>query len=57
MPQQEKTEAGRRVRKARELRARIAGEALKLFLAQGFDETTLDAVAEAADISRRTVWH
>jgi AcrR family transcriptional regulator len=48
---------GRRARKTRETRQRIADAAVALFLQQGFDETTLDAIAEAADISRRTFFH
>lgn len=48
---------GRRARKTRETRQRIADVALALFLKQGFEETTLDAIAEAADISRRTFFH
>ena len=30
---------------------------MRLFLADGFDATTLDAIADAADISRRTFFH
>ena len=45
---------GLRERKQRETRRRIAETGLKLFLANGYDATTLDAIAEAADISRRT---
>lgn len=52
-----KPENGRRARKARETRQRIAEAALVLFLKDGFDETTLDAIAEAADISRRSFFH
>lgn len=52
-----KTEEGRRARNARRTRERIATAALRLFLKRGFDETTLDAIAEAADISRRTFFH
>jgi AcrR family transcriptional regulator len=48
---------GRRARKARETRARIATVALKLMLERGYDATTLDDIAEAADISRRTFFH
>ncbi len=35
-------------------RAHIAQAALELFLRDGFDETTVDAVAQAAGVSRRT---
>lgn len=44
---------GLRERKKRETRQRIAETGLRLFLAHGFDATTLDVVAEEAGISRR----
>jgi AcrR family transcriptional regulator len=46
-----------RDRKARETRARIAEAALGLFLSQGYAETTIDQIADAAGVSRRTVFH
>ena len=45
---------GLRERKQRETRQRIAQVALRLFLADGYEGTTLDAIAAAAGISRRT---
>jgi AcrR family transcriptional regulator len=48
---------GLRERKRRQTRQRIVEAGLKLFLANGFDATTLDAIAEAADISRRTFFY
>lgn len=48
---------GLRERKRRQTRERIVEVALGLFLRNGFDATTLDAIAEAADISRRTFFH
>ncbi|WP_241172533.1 TetR/AcrR family transcriptional regulator [Burkholderia gladioli] len=45
---------GLREQKQRETRLRIAETGLQLFLAHGYEGTTLDAVAEAAGISRRT---
>lgn len=45
---------GLRERKRRETRERIAETGLRLFLANGYEATTLDAIAEAADISRRS---
>jgi AcrR family transcriptional regulator len=48
---------GLRERKRRQTRQRIIDEGLELFLANGFDATTLDAIAEAADISRRTFFY
>jgi AcrR family transcriptional regulator len=48
------SEEGLRERKRRETRQRIAETALDLFLTGGYEETTLDAIAEKAQISRRT---
>jgi AcrR family transcriptional regulator len=45
-----------RDRKAQETRARIARTALELFIGQGYVETTLDQIAEAADVGRRTIF-
>lgn len=44
---------GLRERKRRQTRRRIAEAGLRLFLAHGYDGTTLDAIASAAGISRR----
>jgi AcrR family transcriptional regulator len=52
----EKTE-GLRERKRRETRQRLAETGLRLFLEKGYDQTTLDAIAEAAGVSRRTFFH
>jgi AcrR family transcriptional regulator len=51
------SETSLRDRKTRETRARIAEAALELFLSQGYVETTIDQIAEAAEVSRRTVFH
>lgn len=45
-----------RDRKAKETRARIAKAALELFTRQGYAETTLDQIAETADVGRRTIF-
>jgi len=45
---------GVRERKRRETRQRIAEAGQRLFLDQGYDHTTLDAIAQEAGISRRT---
>jgi len=45
---------GVRERKRRETRYRIAETALRLFLAHGFEGTTLDVIAAESGISRRT---
>lgn len=48
---------GVRERKRRETLARIAETGLRLFMANGYDNTTLDMIAEAAGISRRTFFY
>ena len=45
---------GLRERKRRQTRQRVVDSGLRLFLANGYEATTLDAIADAADISRRT---
>ena len=45
---------GARERKQRDTKNRIAETGLRLFLANGFDTTTLDQIAEEVGISRRT---
>jgi AcrR family transcriptional regulator len=49
--------AGLRERKRAQTRARIQAEAMRLFLDRGFDATTLDDIAAAADVSRRSLFH
>jgi AcrR family transcriptional regulator len=46
----------RRDRQARQTRARIAEAALDLFVKHGYVETTIDEIARAAGVSRRTVF-
>jgi len=46
-----------RARKRRETAQRIADVALRLFLADGYEATTLDAIAAEAGISRRTFFY
>jgi len=48
---------GLRERKRRETRQRLAETGLRLFLERGYEATTLDAIAEAAGVSRRTIFH
>lgn len=48
---------GLRDRKRRETHQRIADVGLKLFIQNGYDATTLDAIAAAAGISRRTFFY
>ena len=47
---------GLRERKKRATRAAIHHAALRLFAAQGFGRTTIDQIADAADVSRATVF-
>lgn len=51
------TTTGIREQKRRETLARITRSALKLFAQQGYEATTLDAIAAEAGISRRTFFH
>jgi len=48
---------GLRERKRRETSQRIAEIGLRMFLENGYEATTLDAIAAAANISRRTFFH
>ncbi|WP_197273314.1 TetR family transcriptional regulator [Brevundimonas sp. DS20] len=48
-------EQGLRARKRLETHARIQAEGLRLFIEKGFDGATLDEVAAAAGVSRRTL--
>jgi AcrR family transcriptional regulator len=57
MPGSVATSPGHRERKRAQTRARIIAEAFKLFVARGFDAVTLDEIAAAAGISRRTFFH
>jgi AcrR family transcriptional regulator len=46
---------GRRERKNQQTRARITRAAVELTLERGYDRATIGAIAERADVSRRTV--
>ena len=48
---------GLRERKRRETSERLVEKGLKLFVKNGYEGTTLDAIAEAAGISRRTFFY
>jgi AcrR family transcriptional regulator len=48
---------GRRERKKRELRARIYETARQLFLAHGFEATTVEQIAEEADVAQATFFN
>lgn len=43
-------------RESRETKYRIAETAMGMFLTQGYDSVTVEAVAEASEVSRRTVF-
>ncbi|MDV3458283.1 TetR/AcrR family transcriptional regulator [Sphingomonas sp. HF-S4] len=48
---------GLRERKRRETAKRIKEAGIRLFVERGYDATTIDDIAAAADISRRTFFH
>ena len=48
---------GLRARKRQQTRERLTRAAMALFLEHGFEATTLDDIAAAADISRRSFFH
>jgi len=50
------TDTSIRADRVRATRAQIAETALELFQSQGFAETTIDQIAEAAGVGRRTVF-
>ncbi len=51
------SEPGLRERKRQQTRERLTRAAMALFLERGFETTTLDDIAAAADISRRSFFH
>lgn len=44
-------------RHARDTRNRILNSAYKLFYSEGFERTNVDAIAEAADVTKRTLYN
>jgi len=51
------TPPDRRTRKRLATRQRISDAATRLFVERGFDEVTVDEIAEAADVARMTVFN
>ena len=49
--------AGRRERRRREVRDRLYDSAIELFLEQGYESTTMDEIANRADVARTTVFN
>ena len=54
---EQQDDLGLRARKQRDTRNRIAEAGFALFLDRGFEAATLDAIADAAGISRRTLFN
>jgi AcrR family transcriptional regulator len=48
---------GRRERRRQEVRERLYAAAISLFTERGFTETTMDDIAERADVARATVFY
>ncbi len=48
---------GRREKRKRQLRAQIYAEAMELFMAQGFENTTVEQIAAAADVVPATFFN
>lgn len=51
------TESGLRERKKTETRKRISDTATSLFVSRGFERVSVDEIAEAADVSKMTVFN
>ncbi len=48
---------GRRERKRQQVRDQLYGAAVGLFVAQGYEATTMEQIAESADVARATVFN
>jgi AcrR family transcriptional regulator len=49
--------SGRRARRRQEVRDRVYRAAVELFVERGFDATTMDDIADRADVARATVFN
>ncbi len=56
MTKEEQAPEGRRERKRRETRKRIVDTAMTLFLERGYEATTMNEIADTADVSRRSLF-
>jgi AcrR family transcriptional regulator len=56
-PKSDAAAPGLRARKRQQTRERLTRAAMALFLERGFEATTLDDIAAAADVSRRSFFH
>jgi AcrR family transcriptional regulator len=54
---QEQATLSRRERRKREVRERIVDAAMKRFVRQGFDATTVDQIADDADVAQKTFFN
>ena len=52
-----RSELSRRERRKREVRDRIMAAAMKRFIRQGFEDTTVDQIAEDADVAQKTFFN
>lgn len=57
MPRRLPPSVDRRTRKRLDTRQRISDVASRLFVERGFDQVTVDEIAEAADVARMTVFN
>ncbi|WP_405719894.1 TetR/AcrR family transcriptional regulator [Streptomyces sp. NBC_01537] len=57
MPAPAAPPAGRRERKRQQVRDQLYAAALHLFVAQGYEATTMEQIAETADVARATVFN
>ncbi|MFG2022257.1 TetR/AcrR family transcriptional regulator [Streptomyces sp. NPDC048825] len=56
-PAQGAPSLGRRERKRQQVRDQLYGAAVELFVAQGYEATTMEQIAESADVARATVFN